>query len=74
MRTKITMKARQINLIPKEDLINRDESGRIIVKYATEPESLFQCLRKAIQSRKVDLEVVKKYYSIENETFKLLFV
>lgn len=68
------MKTKEVNLIPEEDLINRDESGRIIVKYATEPESLFQCLRKAVQSRKVDLEEVKKYYYFDNETFKLLFV
>ena len=58
----------------EEDLINRDESGRIIVEYSIEPESLFQCLRKVVQSRKVDIEEVKKYYSIENETFTLLFV
>lgn len=55
-------------------LIKRDESGKIIVEYSKEPESLFQRIRKAAQTRKVDPEEIKKFYSIDNETFKLLFV
>lgn len=68
------MKTKQFTIITKEDLINRDESDKIIVKYSKEADSPFQRLRKAIQAREINVKEVKKYYSIENETFKLLFV
>jgi len=55
-------------------LIKRDEEGKIIVEYSKEPDSLFQRIRKAVQTRKVNFDEVKKFYSIDNETFKLLFV
>lgn len=55
-------------------LIKRNEEGKIIVEYSKEADSLFQRIRKAVKTRKVDPEEVKKFYSIDNETFKLLFV
>lgn len=57
-----------------KSLIKRDEEGKIIVEYSKEPDSLFQRIRKAVQTRKVDFDEVKRFYSIDNETFKLLFV
>jgi len=55
-------------------LIKRNEEGKIIVEYSKEPDSLFQRIRKAVQTRKVDFDEVKKFYSIDNEMFKLLFI
>lgn len=55
-------------------LIKRNEEGKIIVEYSKEEGSLFQRIRKAVQTRKVDFDEVKRFYSIDNETFKLLFI
>jgi len=57
-----------------KSLIKRNEEGKIIVEYSKEPDSLFQRIRRAVQTRKVDFDEVKKFYSIDNETFKLLFI
>lgn len=59
---------------PEKKEIKRNEEGKIIVEYSKEPDSLFQRIRRAVQTRKVDFDEVKKFYSIDNETFKLLFI
>lgn len=54
--------------------IKRDVSGKIIVEYSKDENSLFQRIKKAVRTRKVDFDEVKKFYSIDKEVFKLLFV
>lgn len=52
--------------------IKRDVSGKIIVEYSKDENSLFQRIKKAVRTRKVDFDEVKKFYSIDKEVFKLL--
>jgi len=59
---------------PASQEIKRDESGKIIVEYSKDANSLFQRIKKAVRVRKVNPEEVLKFYKMEKETFQLLFV
>ena len=54
--------------------IKRDASGKIIVEFSRDSNSLFQRIKKAVRVRKVSPEEVAKYYTMDKETFKLLFI
>ena len=54
--------------------IKRDESGKIIVEYSKDKDSLFQRIKRAVRVRKVDPEEIQKFYKMDKETFQLLFV
>ena len=54
--------------------IKRDASGKIIVEYSSEKDSLFQRIKKAVRVRNVGPEEVSKYYTMDKKTFQLLFV
>ena len=54
--------------------IKRDESGKIIVEYSRDANSLFQKIKKAVRVRQVNPEEISKFYKMEKETFQLLFV
>ena len=58
----------------KPQEIKRDESGKIIVEFSGDKDSLFQRIRKAVRVRNVGPEEVSKYYTMDKETFQLLFV
>ena len=53
--------------------IKRDESGKIIVEFSRDKDSLFQKIKKAVRVRNVNPEEVAKYYTMDKETFQLLF-
>lgn len=59
---------------PASQEIKRDASGKIIVEYSRDANSLFQRIRKAVQVRKVNPDAISKFYQMEKETFQLLFV
>jgi len=59
---------------PASQEIKRDESGKIIVEYSKDANSLFQRIKKAVRVRQVDPEEISKFYKMEKETFQLLFV
>ncbi len=59
---------------PATQEIKRDESGKIIVEYSKDENSLFQRIKKAVRVRNVKPEEVAKYYTMDKETFQLLFV
>jgi len=59
---------------PAPQEIKRDASGKIIVEYSRDANSLFQRIKRAVKVRKVTSEEVAKYYTMDKETFQLLFV
>ena len=59
---------------PAPQEIKRDVSGKIIVEYSKDANSLFQRIKRAVKVRKVTSEEVAKYYTMDKETFQLLFV
>ena len=59
---------------PAPQEIKRDVSGKIIVEYSKDANSLFQRIKRAVKVRKVSSEEVAKYYTMDKETFQLLFV
>jgi hypothetical protein len=59
---------------PDQQEIKRDASGKIIVDFSRDANSLFQRIRKAVKVRKVNPEEVLKFYKMDKETFQLLFV
>ena len=59
---------------PAPQEIKRDASGKIIVEYSKDANSLFQRIKRAVKVRKVNSEEVAKYYTMDKETFQLLFV
>jgi pyruvate/2-oxoglutarate dehydrogenase complex dihydrolipoamide acyltransferase (E2) component len=54
--------------------IKRNVSGKIIVEYSKDENSLFQRIKKAVRVRNVNPEEVAKYYTMDKETFQLLFI
>ena len=54
--------------------IKRDASGKIIVEFSRDSDSLFQKIKKAVRVRNVGPEEVSKYYTMDKKTFQLLFV
>lgn len=58
----------------KPQEIKRDASGKIIVEYSKDVNSLFQRIKRAVKVRNVNPEEVSKYYTMDKETFQLLFV
>ena len=54
--------------------IKKDVSGKIIVDFSTDKNSLFQRIKRAVKVRKVSPEEVSKYYSMNKKTFQLLFI
>lgn len=67
------MKAKQT---PAQDTqkIKRDASGKIIIDFSRDANSLFQRIKKAVRVRQIDPEVISKFYKMDKETFQLLFV
>ena len=59
---------------PAPQEIKRDASGKIIVEYSRDANSLFQRIKRAVKVRKVTSEEVTKYYTMDKEIFQLLFV
>ncbi|HPW67662.1 MAG TPA: hypothetical protein PLS84_11365, partial [Salinivirgaceae bacterium] len=59
---------------PAPQEIKRDASGKIIVEYSRDVNSLFQRIKKAVRVRKVNPEEISKFYKMDKETFQLLFV
>jgi len=59
---------------PAPQEIRRDASGKIIVEYSRDVNSLFQRIKKAVRVRKVNPEEISKFYKMDKETFQLLFV
>ncbi len=59
---------------PATQEIKRDESGKIIVEYSKDENSLFQRIKKAVRVRNVKPEEVAKYYTMDKKTLQLLFV
>ncbi len=59
---------------PATQEIKRNESGKIIVEYSKDENSLFQRIKRAVKVRKVSPEEVVKYYTMDRKTFQLLFV
>jgi pyruvate/2-oxoglutarate dehydrogenase complex dihydrolipoamide acyltransferase (E2) component len=59
---------------PAHQEIKRDESGKIIVEFSTDKDSLFQRIKRAVRVRKIDPEEVSKFYTMDKKTFQLLFV
>jgi len=59
---------------PAPQEIKRDVSGKIIVEYSKDANSLFQRIKRAVKVRKVTSEEIAKYYTMDKETFQLLFV
>ena len=53
--------------------IKRNVSGKIIVEYSRDKNSLFQRIKRAVKVRKVTPEEVLKFYKIDKKTFQLLF-
>jgi hypothetical protein len=54
--------------------IKKDVSGKIIVSYSKDENSLFQRIKKAVKVRNVNPDEIFKYYTMDKETFQLLFV
>ena len=54
--------------------IKRNVSGKIIVEYSKDENSLFQRIKKAVKVRNVNPDEIFKYYTMDKETFQLLFV
>ena len=54
--------------------IKKDVSGKIIVEYSKDENSLFQRIKKAVRVRNVNPDEIFKYYTMDKETFQLLFV
>jgi len=67
------MKTKQTTA-PDPQEIKRDESGKIIVDFSRDANSLFQRIKRAVRVRQVDPEEISKFYKMEKETFQLLFV
>ena len=59
---------------PDPQEIKRDASGKIIIDFSRDANSLFQRIKKAVRFRQVDPEVISKFYKMDEETFQLLFV
>ena len=68
-----TMKTKQTTA-PDPQEIKRDASGKIIVDFSSDKNSLFQRIKRAVQVRQVTYEEISKFYKMEKETFQLLFV
>jgi len=67
------MKTKQTTA-PDPQEIKRDASGKIIVEYSRDANSLFQRIKRAVRVRQIDPEEISKFYKMEKETFQLLFV
>jgi len=52
----------------------RDASGKIIVDFSSDKDSLFQRIKRAVRVRQVDPDEISKFYKMDKETFQLLFV
>lgn len=68
-----TMKTKQTTA-PDPQEIKRDASGKIIVDFSSDKNSLFQRIKRAVRVRQVDPEEISKFYKMDKETFQLLFV
>ena len=68
-----TMKTKQTTA-PDPQKIKRDASGKIIVDFSSDANSLFQRIKRAVRVRQVDPEEISKFYKMDKETFQLLFV
>ena len=53
--------------------IKRNVSGKIIVEYSKDENSLFQRIKKAVRVRNVNPDEIFKYYTMDKQTFQLLF-
>lgn len=54
--------------------IKRDASGKIIIDFSRDANSLFQRIKRAVRVRKIDPEEIERFYKMDKETFQLLFV
>lgn len=68
-----TMKTKQTTA-PDSQEIKRDASGKIIIDFSRDANSLFQRIKRAVRVRQVNPEEIFKFYNMDKETFKLLFV
>ena len=59
---------------PDQQEIKRDSSGKIIVDFSSDKDSLFQRIKRAVRVLQIDPEEISKFYKIDKEVFKLLFV
>ena len=59
---------------PDPQEIKRDASGKIIVEFSTDKNSLFQRIKRAVRVRQVDPDEISKFYKMDKEIFQLLFV
>jgi hypothetical protein len=58
----------------KPQEVKRNVSGKIIVEYSSDENSLFQRIKKAVRVRNVNPDEIFKYYTMDKETFQLLFI
>lgn len=68
-----TMKKKQTT-DPDQQEIKRDASGKIIVEFSKDSNSLFQRIKRAVRVRQVDPDEISKFYKMDKEIFQLLFV
>ena len=59
---------------PDPQEIKRDVSGKIIVDFSSDKDSLFQRIKRAVRVRQIAPEEIERFYKMDKETFQLLFV
>ena len=64
----------KVKAVPATQEIKRDVSGKIIVDFSSDKDSLFQRIKRAVRVRQIAPEEISKFYKMEKETFQLLFV
>lgn len=67
------MKTKQTTA-PDSQEIKRDASGKIIIDFSRDANSLFQRIKRAVRVRQIDPEEISKFYKMEKEIFQLLYV